>query len=174
VYCVQDNATNRLVGTYPFDPNLMIGCFSDGSQQSVPNLNDAGDKYYADILAARIGGNPAKYGYEMTDSDKEESLSDFRTKLAQNIETLVRQQYCSTTPTSPQAISFNTQLTVDLEEKGTDEDPILYAARVKSNGTCSGVRNTQGYYYFEGNETNDVVEVAGVARLTGSKVLIVE
>ncbi len=51
VYCVQDNAKNRLVGVYPFDPNLLIGCFSDGSQQFVPTLDvddDANDgQYYA-------------------------------------------------------------------------------------------------------------------------------
>lgn len=145
VYCVQDNAKNQLIGTYPFDPNMLIGCFSDGSQQFVPNLDTESTgnngKYYMPPLISKIG--IGQYGYELTDPDKANSMADFRTKLAQNIETLVKQQYCPTTPIDPLTISFNTQLTVDLEEKGTNEDPILYAARLKSNGECLTVRNTK-------------------------------
>lgn len=157
-YCVQDNAKNKLVGTYPFDPNMLIGCFSDGSQQFVPNLDtnngDPSGKYYAGAnplaLAQRILGGSPKYGYELTDSVKSESMLDFRTKLAQNIETLVKQQYC------PIMGNFATK-SVNLEEKNTDESPLVYAAKAKlTNTTCSttdsentGPRNTKGYYYFK-------------------------
>lgn len=141
-YCVQDNAKNKLVGTYPFDPNMLIGCFSDGSQQFVPNLDttNPSGRYYIDNLITRFLSG--KYGYELTDASKSETMLDFRTKLAQNIETLVKQQYCPTTG------NFATK-SVNLEEKNTDESPLVYAAKIKSNGVCSAIFNTQGYYYFK-------------------------
>jgi hypothetical protein len=173
VYCVQDNAKNRLVGTYPFDPNLLIGCFSDGSQSVIPNFDDESGAYYLPLLRERI--NASTYGYELTDAQKNDAMQDLRTKLAQNIETIVKQQYCPTTATYPTTESFITK-TINLEE-ATTEGPSQYASKVRSaDGTCSpsAPRNTKGYYYFQGDANNTLLEIAGTPRLTGTKVLIVE
>ncbi|MEI6711242.1 MAG: hypothetical protein WCK88_03265 [bacterium] len=126
-------------------------------------------------LLTRIGGG--NYGYELTDSVKATSMADFRTKLAQNIETLVKQQYCPTMGNFPNK-------TVNLEEKNTQNSPLVYAAKAKLIDTsCSetdlnnlGPKNTKGYYYFKGgpNTDNRIITIAGVSRLTGTKVLIVE
>lgn len=91
---------------------------------------------------------------------------------------LVKQQYCATTPTVPKTESFST-MTIDLEERGTENTNRQYPAMVKpTEGTCvataSPTRNTKGYYYFKGDENNKVLEIAGTPRLTGTKVLIVE
>ncbi len=127
VYCVQDNAHNQLVGTYPFYPNALIGCFSDGSQQFVPNLDISGDHYYSNGtngLLARIGAGT--YGYELTDSTESVPMTNFRTQLTQNMETYVKRQYCPTTE------NFQ-NLLVDIGEKITSAVPELqYAARIKS------------------------------------------
>lgn len=110
-------------------------------------------------LIARMGSG--KYGYELTDADKTSSMADFRTKLAQNIETLVKEQYCPTMGNFPNKL-------VNLEEKNTQENPLVYAAKAKIDTTaCSetdventGPRNTKGYYYFKGSDGNRVLTIA--------------
>ena len=112
------------MGTWPFDPNNLIGCFSDGSQQQVPNLDETdNENYYSISLLAKI--DAGNYGYEITDATKAAPMKDFRTKLAQNIETYVKRPYCPTT-------SF-ANLRIDIGEKITSALPELqYAAGMKS------------------------------------------
>lgn len=131
VYCVQDNAGNQLVGTYPFDPDALIGCFSDGSQQVVPNLNDADTPhYYKALLYNRIGQTVSEknYGYTFTDTTMTPQMNTFHTKLTQNIETYVKQPYCPTTFANSGGFAT---MSVDIEERGTTEDPLRYAAQIK-------------------------------------------
>ena len=138
VYCVQDNAKNKTVGTYPFDPNSVKGCFSDGSEQFVPNLKWGDPQYYVGNLATRITDN--NYGYGLTDTTSRDATNkDFRTKLAQNIETYIKQQYNPTTDNL-------SSLVIDIGEKITPVNLTLhYAAKNKGTET----RNNNGYYYFE-------------------------
>lgn len=76
-------------------------------------------------MGARIDDtNPKKYGYAFTDAALSTQMTDFHTKLSQNIETFVRRQYCPTT-------TFMTS-SIDLGERITSTTPALqYAAKVK-------------------------------------------
>lgn len=100
------------------------------------------------------------YGYEFTDFAKVVPMTDFRTKLAQNIQIYMRQLYCPTKTDFP-------NISVDIEEQGTEEDPLRYAAQIKKSGICQDpdgeetlTRNNKGYYYFQGNASNRILELS--------------
>ena len=82
-------------------------------------------------------------------------MTNFRTKLMQNIETYVKQQYCPTT-------TDFTNLRIDIGERIiSDNAGLLYAARAK-DASCPALgdegttaRNNNGYYYFKRQDTGE-------------------
>lgn len=85
-YCVQDNAGNVTRGIYP---NTPIACFAASNMNPVPDVTS-----YRDLLSARI--NPIapafpQYGYSF--SEDPANAACFRGILANNITTLVTNQY---------------------------------------------------------------------------------
>lgn len=85
-YCVQDNAGNVTKGIYP---NTPVTCFAASNMNPVPNVTT-----YKDILLTRINPTPPafpQYGYSF--SEDPANAACFRGILANNITTLVTNQY---------------------------------------------------------------------------------
>jgi hypothetical protein len=89
-YCFKDAAGNITRGEYPENAITYSGCFADGTMSTVPNLTT-----YGPLLIARITGTPPQLGYGLSDSTRATQNDVFRTRLSQNVNTLITSQYVS-------------------------------------------------------------------------------
>jgi hypothetical protein len=120
------------------DPSTLNGCFADGSINA--NIGT-----YSSTLIQRI--NASKFGYKLSDADRNEQSKTFRTRLSGNINKYITNRFC------PLPIASDNMTWTAEPTDASPVNPLLW--------TCSTARvaNTYGYFYYLGSENNRLLTV---------------